>query len=196
MELERLAPELLCSIQCALDSPQDLYYLIKASPASLHAFVAARRIILSSVVQNALSPEAIPHALAILHIPKTPPEEYHHENCDLCDFLDQYLRGNSWSFPKDLSSVITLARLIPRVSGLIDEYFDFAMKLPVTEPCLSGFSPPSSTEWARLQIVFLRFEIFYQIFPMRDNSRYHFFAEKIFGHAITDVEKKFIETVP
>ncbi|TGJ88127.1 hypothetical protein E0Z10_g633 [Xylaria hypoxylon] len=223
MALDHLPIELLCFIMSSLDSPQDLYSLIKASPVSLQAFLASRRITLSSVIRNALLPDAIHHALALLHIPRTPLGADHPDREEVKDFLDQYLQPNSWSFPTDLSSIISLTRLIPLISRSIDRYFDFAMRTLGTFQEHNGSWPLSPTERARLQRAHLRFEIYCQICPILEYNpmepflppayQFHHFLGKlepweveeisciheyfatIIGRYIMDFEDHFIQTV-
>ncbi|KAJ3580502.1 hypothetical protein NPX13_g59 [Xylaria arbuscula] len=174
MALDHLAPELLCSILASLESPRDLYSLIKASPASLRAFIPCRRSTFSAIIRNALAPDAVHHALALLHVPE-PPVSFHNDgrNAELFRlrvkiYLKQYFRASSWRFPTDLPSIITLIRLISQISRFVDGYFDFAMEtMGLTEEtgCLR---PLSSTEIARLQRAFLRFEIYCRINPLLD----------------------------
>lgn len=166
MALDRLAPELLCSILSLLDSPQDLYSLLKASPASLQAFLASRGIILTSVIRNALSPDAIHHALALLHTPKI------HTGVDYLDlqevraFLDKYFnQADLWSFPKDLPNIVSLMRFTARVFRFVDAFFNSATQTLGTFQKHDGSWPLSPTERARLQRAFLRFELYCQLCP-------------------------------
>ncbi|KAI0424352.1 hypothetical protein F5Y09DRAFT_353498 [Xylaria sp. FL1042] len=220
MALHRLAPELLCLIFSSLDSPQDLYSLIRASPSCLQAFLPSRRITLSSIIRNVLLPESIHDALALLHIPKPPPGA----DPDLQEieaFLDQYPRGNSWHFPTDLPSVVLLTRLASRISWFINGYFDYAMGTLATVQDHSGNWSP--IERARLQRAFLRFEIYCRIcLPsgahpwtslLSPDFMFHHFLEKLepweveeitciyeyfvalVGQYMLDREDKFIRTI-
>lgn len=193
MALDRLAPELLCSILTSLNSPRDLYSLIKASPAALRAFLACRRIIFSCIIRNALSPDAIHHALALLRVPEVP-VDFTTESPEAATFrqqvkeyLSQYFQANSWDFPTELPSIIELIRLISRMSQFIDGYFDFAMTKMGASEDTSYTRPLSPTETVRLQRAFLRFEIYCRINPisrrcgnmLRSDIQFYFFIKKI-----------------
>ncbi|KAI0977193.1 hypothetical protein F4678DRAFT_477274 [Xylaria arbuscula] len=225
MALERLAPELLCSILASLDSPQDLYSLIKASPASLRVFLASRRITFSSIIRNAFLPDAIHHALALLHVPKVPEtddmesQEVEAFSREVKEYLSQYFQPNPWSFPTDFTNIITLIRLIARIARFTSRYFDYAMKTMDIEQdsCLWLLS---STETARLQRAFLRFEVYCRICPALDGEamlstgfQFDYFINKmepweveeiccvleflrtVVRRDISELEDKFVQTV-
>ncbi|KAI1274852.1 hypothetical protein F5Y07DRAFT_371678 [Xylaria sp. FL0933] len=223
MALHRLAPELLCMILSSLDSFQDLYSLIRASPACLQAFRACRRITLSSIIRNVLLPESIHHALALLHIPKPPVGTDRPGLEETKAFLDHYLQAKPWSFPKDLSSTVSLTLLVARVTRFIDRFFDSAMETLATFRDHDASWPLSSTERARLQRAFLRFEIYCQVFPalkanplerfvsadfqfdyflgrlelweVEELISVHQYFDLIVGRCIMDFEDEFVRTV-
>ncbi|KAI1310171.1 hypothetical protein F5Y03DRAFT_347158 [Xylaria venustula] len=174
MALDCIAPELLLSILTSLDSPQDLYSLVRASPASWRVFLTWRKTILSLVIWNAF-PDTIHHALAILHIPKAPLGAEHPDIEDLKAFLDQYFQSDPWEFPTDLSSIISLTRWTVRISRFIDGYFDFAMRTLAMVHDHDGSWPLSRTERARLQRAFLRFGIYCQVCPTFNDHPYRSF---------------------
>ncbi|KAL0931491.1 uncharacterized protein CTRU02_214226 [Colletotrichum truncatum] len=192
MALDRLAPELLCTIMSLLDSSQDLYSFIKASPDSLRAFLASRNIVLTSVIQNVLSPDIIHHAIALLYIPEP------HSGADYLDvgevgtFLDQYLQLNSWRFPKDLSQIISLTRLTARVHRFVNKFFASAMEtLGISHEHGDGGSwPLSATEHARLHRAFLRFEVYCQLCPPFEGfPQEPFFSPQLqFEHFLSKLE--------
>ncbi|KAL6890418.1 hypothetical protein GGI43DRAFT_219348 [Trichoderma evansii] len=166
MALDRLAPELLYSVLSLLDSPQDLYSLIRASPACLQAFLASRGLILTSVIRNGLSPDAVHHALALLHTPKLHADLDYLNLQEVKAFLDQYFnQADSWSFPKDLPNIISLMRFTARVFRFVDKFFDSALQTLGTFQKHDGSWPLSPTERARLQRAFLRFELYCQLCP-------------------------------
>jgi hypothetical protein len=67
-----LPPELMCMILSQLDTPQDLYSVIRASPLIYtRGFTASREIILRHVVQNALRMSALSEALVAFRFLKS-----------------------------------------------------------------------------------------------------------------------------
>ncbi|KAI1297467.1 hypothetical protein F5Y03DRAFT_369279 [Xylaria venustula] len=74
------------------------------------------------------------------------------------EYLSQYFQTNPWRFPTDITNIIALIRLIPRISRFTSRYFDYSMKAMSIEHdnCLWLLS---STETARPRRSFLRFRI-------------------------------------
>ncbi|KAI1875187.1 hypothetical protein JX265_004245 [Neoarthrinium moseri] len=165
--LEDLAPELVFHVLHAVDGPQDLLSLLKASPRCYKVFVRSRQSILSSVIKNALLPEALHHALALFHIP--PPGS--DSNCpalaDLMAFLDIYFEEGAFTFPNDLSMITSLCRLLLRVNRYVDDYFEKAKEaLNLPSDAAAKSLPLSPIERTRMQRAFLRFELYCQICPV------------------------------
>jgi hypothetical protein len=155
MALDDLAPELVSIIMRSLDYLQDLYSLIQASTACFWAFTSSRVIILSSVIRNALLPDVLYHAVSIVSTPVPSTGAKASLVGDVETFLDRYFsQPNSFRFPTDVSSIVSLACLPSRVSCFVDAYFGTARRALGISGCTiqgpNGTWPMSPTERARL----------------------------------------------
>jgi hypothetical protein len=106
MALHQLAPDVLALILKAVDCPRDLYSLISASAACFRTFICSPKHILSSVLRNAILPEAIPHALAAISVPVAPADSAApapHQGVDA--FLNDYFTGRPFDFPTTRSEL-------------------------------------------------------------------------------------------
>lgn len=182
MPLEQLAPELLSLILQSADSPRDLHAIISAIPACLQIFRTAPEITLSSVLQNAITPDALPHALAILYVPEPPKDE--NDDIDVVaeaidPFLKMYFQGGVFEFPRGMTSIIELSRLYLRISAFIDDYVARALgSLGVAEyqprdpdgGSKAQAAPVSYMERTRLQRAFFRYELYSRVFALDFDS--------------------------
>jgi hypothetical protein len=147
-----IVSQLSCSV------PSCLYWILleTSPPSSKHRLpacglsLASRCIILTSLIRNVLSPDNIHHALALLHIPKTQAGADYLDLEEVKTIVDQYLQSNSWNLPRDLPSIVSLARLTARVFRFVNKFFESAMETLSTFHPLDGSWPLSPTERARL----------------------------------------------
>ncbi|KAK0621403.1 hypothetical protein B0T17DRAFT_508753 [Bombardia bombarda] len=219
MYLHALAPELLSLILKALDRPRDLHSLIRASAPCFRVYALSPVLILSSILRNAILPDALHHALAHGHIPATPSNE------SLEAFLDEYFQADSFGFPTDKATLVTLCRLFSQTCYFIDDYSARAMHTldPEPNPGQATALSLSRTERARLQRAFYRYELYSRVFPVDSNARchslvpadvqfsrflariepweaeemscaYHYFTS-LMGRFIYDLEEQVVETV-
>lgn len=219
MPLHSLAPELLFLILKALDHPRDLHSVIRASAPCFRIYALSPVLILSSILRNAVLPDALHHALAHGHIPATPSHE------SLEAFLDRYFQAHSFGFPTDKATVVTLCRLFWQTSYFIDDYSARAMRAldPEPNPGQATTLSLSRTERARLQRAFFRYELYSRVFPADHNARcrslvpahvqftrflariepweveemscvHHYFTY-LMGRFIDDLEEQLVETV-
>lgn len=164
MVLNSLPIELLSRILQMCDSPRDLLSMIIASRQCRAAYTGAPSLFLVAVLQNAIEPEAMPHALVALHALETISSQPQ----DLASFMEKYFGPYSFELPVDMRGLTSLCRLYNRVSFFINDYSSRAMKALV-----AGFSREeilvlSMTERARLQRAFFRFEACCLVFPAVD----------------------------
>lgn len=166
MALGRFPPELLSSILQFLDSPHDLLSLIIASSPCQAVFSNAPTLFLTSVLQNAVEPSAMPHALAAFHLTGT--TSPHSASADRV--IDEYFGKCSFKLPEGRQGLSEFCQLHGRISFLIDDYAARAMDtLGVGSPT-APVLPLSSTEKARFQRAFYRYELFCLLFPATDWS--------------------------
>ena len=181
-----LAPELLVMILRALDSPRDLHALISASPTCLKIFISRRAPILASVLTSAIHSAALHHALAVLHAPPPPPSPNSHHAPHhppqgasppeiITSFLDKYFSGDTFELPADIPGLIALCRLWSLVSRFSNAYYRRATrrleKTPVDELGPARPAPLSTTERARLERAFFRFELYSRLFSVQGRHR-------------------------
>lgn len=158
MFLHYLPVEVLSLVLQLVDSPRDFVSLIIASERCRAVYASAPQLFRRSVLQNAIHPIAMPHALAAIRVPVTKsvqPET-------LASFVDEYFSEPSpFTFPTDTQGFDSLCRLYNRVSFLIDDYASRARRALGTEE----ISPLSVTERARFQRAFFRFEVYSLVYP-------------------------------
>ena len=179
MHLHDLAPELLSLILQALDNPRDLQSCIKASTRCFRVYARSQRLILSSVLKNAILPEALHHALACARIPAPTPSDPRLQQTQLPEaFLDKYFQANSFEFPTDCSTTVALCRLYSQISYFIDDYATRAMRALDLEPEAGRTMALalSSTERARLQRAFFRYELYCRVFPVKHDDSCSYYS--------------------
>ncbi|KAL5091735.1 hypothetical protein Trisim1_002547 [Trichoderma cf. simile WF8] len=107
LHLHDLPPELLRLILTSFDSLPDLYSFIQASPECFRIYRIAPEFILSSVLRNAIHPDALHHALAVTLVD---PEEsiVMGEDEEHWQFLDSYFQRDStlFKFPTSMPSSV------------------------------------------------------------------------------------------
>ncbi|OJJ46905.1 hypothetical protein ASPZODRAFT_131811 [Penicilliopsis zonata CBS 506.65] len=178
MALHRLSPEILSLILESLNSPIDLYHLASASCACWRVFVSFRRLVLSSVLKNAIHLDALPHALAVINAPAAVPGSPTPKEKEVIVFLNKYRNG--WRlvpFPTAWDDIVCLSRLYMRVTRLVDDYATHALQalrtidrpkrdLSVWPTELASAVSLSQTERARFLRAFFRFELYCKLFPV------------------------------
>ncbi|KAK3940209.1 hypothetical protein QBC46DRAFT_435241 [Diplogelasinospora grovesii] len=189
MALNILPVEILSLILQAVDRPRDLLSLIIASAPCYGTYKLSPHLILSSVVRNAILPDALPHALAAIYVPVSNPPQVE----PLETFLDEYFQTPSSPFPPDMAGLVSLCNLYSRVSYFIDDYSSRAMRALVTQPNTErnpSFSPLSPTERARFQRAFFRYEIYSLALPADFNAHRNslFSAHMQFTHFLHRME--------
>ncbi len=171
MSLHDLHADLLYLILRALGSPRDLDSLIRASPSCFRLYTLSPEVILSSVLKNAILPDALHHAIAHSNLPAalstSEPDRAEH----LEAFLDQYFQPDSFAFPTEKTALVALSRLYARVSHFVDDYSARAVRALGLDP--NTASPLSSTERARLQRAFFRHELYCRAFPVDYHTPSH-----------------------
>ncbi|KAI1736191.1 hypothetical protein F4680DRAFT_432874 [Xylaria scruposa] len=175
MHLHDLVPELLFLILQALDDPRDLQSVIKASAQCFRVYARSQGLILSSVLKNAILPEALHHAVACERIPATPSDPRLQQIQPLEAFLDKYFQANSFELPTGYPTAVALCRLYSQISYFIDDYSTRAMRALDLEPDAGrtmALLALSSTERARLQRAFFRYELYCRVFPVKHDARY------------------------
>ncbi len=173
MSLHNLAPELLSLILQALDCPRDLYSFIRASPSCFRVYTLTSELVLSSVLKNAILPDVLHHALAHLHIPAALPGSEPGRTEHLEAFLREYFQADSFRFPRDKTAIIALCRLYSRISYFVDDYSArayCALGLKLNAEQTTGLSL-SSTERARLQRAFFRYELYSRVYPVDHDTQ-------------------------
>ncbi|QYS97468.1 hypothetical protein H0G86_004700 [Trichoderma simmonsii] len=182
LHLHDLPPELLRLILTSFDSLPDLYSFIQASPECFRIYRIAPEFILSSVLRNAIHPDALHHALAVTLVD---PEEsiVMEEDEQHWEFLDSYFQRDStlFKFPKTMYGIISLAKLNNMVSRLVNDYTCHTLHALYeseetqqdthhqTLPCSSHVACQnglSATEKGRLQRAFFRYEFYSRCFPV------------------------------
>lgn len=164
----RLLPiEVLSLIMQEVDCPRDLFSLVGLSGPCFRAYESAPELILSSVLRNAITPTALRHALAILYVPATLGSDSQTEVLE--DFIGRYLQADSsFEFPADEAAMTVLRRLHSRVSYFVDDYSSRAMRaLTMKSDGQQGAEwALSSSERARFQRAFFRYELYSLVFPV------------------------------
>ncbi len=194
MVLHHLPAELLSLVLQAVDCPRGPLSLIIASSPCYGAYTQSPHLILASVLKNAILPDAFQHALAILRIPVAKPPRAE----PLEAFLDEYFQTHSFGVPTDKAALIALCRLYLRISYFVDDYSSRAMRALVTEPNTEqtpNFSPLSSTERARFQRAFFRYELYSLALPADFNVRNHslFLAHAQFTRFLARMEPMVVQ---
>lgn len=168
---ESLSEDVLILVQSALDSPQDLYSLISASPQCLCAFRANRRRILWSVLKNGIQPAALRHALAVFQIPPIPsftnrsPKKVTQMAKAFHFFSKKYFAQQlPVELPSDVGTIINLFKFLSLVNRFIDQYVIHATRQMGLELSSAQFPPLSATERARIQRAFFRYELYSRMF--------------------------------
>lgn len=179
MTVDLLAPELLTLILQAVDCPRDLYSLISAIPALFRVFSTSPELVLASVLQNALAPHLFHHAVAYFHVPAPVKDENDDINVTemaLVPFLDKYFHYEPFAFPRTLASMTIMSQQYLRTLKFSDDYFARAiraMELNDSDGAQDGvhdIPTLSSTERARLQRAFFRYELYSKIFALDFDS--------------------------
>ncbi|KAM0452610.1 hypothetical protein ACHAPV_009371 [Trichoderma viride] len=167
MLLEDLVPELLARILQALDHPRDLLSLIRASPHCFRVYAESPAIILSPILKNAILPDALHHALACVHLPPTASQTVPEA------FLRDYFQSEPLPFPTDKTTLTALCGLCLRTSHFVDGYSTRAMRALNLKPDAgqATASALSSTERARFQRAFFRYELYCRVFPVDHHAR-------------------------
>lgn len=167
MPLEDLVPELLARILQGLDHPRDLLSLVRASPHCFRVYAQSPALILSSVLKNAILPDALHHALACGLVPSN------HSETAREAFLRDYFQYKPLPFPTDKATITALAGLCLRTSYFVDDYSTRAMHALNLESNVGQTTTPtlSPTERARLQRAFFRYELYCRVFPIDHNAR-------------------------
>lgn len=176
--LHHLAPELLILTLSSVGSLRDLHSLICASAPCFRAFSSNRTRILSSILENAIQPDALRHALAVGQIPS--PLPVGSEASIVLAFLGEYFLTSEIEFPTDMARLVSICKVYNGVSRLIDDFSLRSAHLlgfhpPLSEdnalwpeglkPSSYKFTPLSTTELTRLQRAFFRYEIYSRVFP-------------------------------
>lgn len=167
MSLHLLPIEVLSLILQEVDCPRDLLSLVGLSGPCYRAYESAPNLILSSVLRNAIAPTVLHHALAILNVPATSGPDPQTEVLE--GFIDRYFQaGSSFEFPADAAAMTVLRRLHSRISYFVDDYSSRAMQALATKP--DGQQGAgwvlSSSERARFQRAFFRYELYSLVFPV------------------------------
>ena len=179
MTVDLLAPELLTLILQAVECPRDLYSLISAIPAFLRVFSTSPELVLTSVLRNALAPHLLHDALAYFHVPAPVKDENDDINVtelNAVPFLDKYFQCEPFEFPKDSESITTLSQQYLRTLKFSDDFFARAMralKAGDSNESQNGdhhHATLTSTERARLQRAFFRYELYTKIFALDFDS--------------------------
>ncbi|KAM0462232.1 hypothetical protein ACHAO4_001433 [Trichoderma viride] len=167
MLLEDLVPELLARILQVLDHPRDLLSLIRASPHCFRVYAESPAIILSPILKNAILPDALHHALACVHLPSTASQTVPEA------FLRDYFQSEPLAFPTDKTTLTALCGLCLRTSHFVDDYSTRAMRALNLKPDAgqATASALSSTERARFQRAFFRYELYCRVFPVDHNAQ-------------------------
>ncbi|KAG9249744.1 uncharacterized protein F5Z01DRAFT_466790 [Emericellopsis atlantica] len=167
MSLHLLPIEVLSLILQEVDCPRDLFSLVGLSGPCFRAYESAPNLILSSVLRNAIAPTVLHHALAILNVPDAPGPDPQTEVLE--GFIDRYLQaGSSFEFPADTAAMTALRRLHSRISYFVDDYSSRTMRALATKPDGqqgAGWDL-SSSERARFQRAFFRYELYSLVFPV------------------------------
>ncbi len=121
MPLHDFPVDVLYLLLKTLNCPRDLNSLVRASAPCFRVYMMSPEHLLSSVLKNAILPEALHHALAILHVPAVSSFEGSARK-DLEAFLDKYFQGDSFEFPREKTAIFALGRLVSQVSYFIDDY--------------------------------------------------------------------------
>ncbi|PNP40703.1 hypothetical protein TGAMA5MH_07410 [Trichoderma gamsii] len=167
MQLEDLVPELLARILQVLDHPRDLLSLIRASPHCFRVYAESPAIILSPILKNAILPDALHHALACVHLPSISSQTVP------VAFLRDYFQYEPLAFPTDKTALTALCGLCLRTSHFVDDYSSRAMRALnlKSDAGQATASALSSTERARFQRAFFRYELYCRIFPVDHYAR-------------------------
>lgn len=192
--LEELPSELLGHIFVLLDSLQDLHAIIKASPKCFRVYKTSPGIFLTAVLTNAIHPDTLYDALAVTYM-RGQPFKYLHQKQEIVDFLDGYFRHDTTKihFPRDVPSIIILAKLYAQVCRLADHYCRHALHALYSSEVrlrsiirhnidllegiqaseqkpssiyVNGHSEVSATERARVHRAFYRYELYTLCFPV------------------------------
>ncbi|KAI1452305.1 hypothetical protein F4805DRAFT_41470 [Annulohypoxylon moriforme] len=173
MHLEDLVPELLARILQLLDHPRDLLSLVRASPQCFRVYARSPALILSPILKNAILPDALHHALACVRVPSAPSQTV--REAFLRDYFQSkplaysrdHFQFKPFTFPTDKISITALCGLCLRTSYFVDDYSTRAMCALNLKPNAgqSTASALSSTELARFQRAFFRYELYCRVFP-------------------------------
>ncbi|KAM4063795.1 hypothetical protein HRG_006906 [Hirsutella rhossiliensis] len=170
MVLSRLPSELLLAIMQALDHPRDLAALVKASPLCCRLYFAAPSLVVSCILRNAIQPDALHDALAVLHAPWTPDPgalswaRPSREPLRAC--LEQYFdKAKPFAFPSEWKDLMALDRLLFRATYFVNDYSSEARMVLFSDGGADPSAPLSPTELARFQRAFFRYELYSRLFP-------------------------------
>lgn len=151
-----------------MDSPRDLFSLISASARCFRVYNESPERTLSSVLRNAVLPDAFPHAIAAFRAAAAAaPGPRQAESLEA--FLNEYFQTDSLEFPVDKEGMVALCRLCSRTSYFVDGYSTRAIRAlgleRDAELCLSP------TERARFQRAFFRYELYSRVYPVDHSAR-------------------------
>lgn len=183
--LHDLPLEILALILSSTDSPRDLYSLIAASPTCLGVFITARKQILSSILKDAITPDSLRHALAVIAAPppvlgaaesrKREPDVYHVNH--ITSLIDRYFSAEPIDFPRETGGIMSLWCLYCQVSCFVDEYSHRAFQLLNLEDSEASVEPTTASgpdaqkpmslspiERTRFQSAFFQYELYCRLF--------------------------------
>lgn len=170
----QLPPEVLSLILHSLHSPTDLSSLMSASRPCAHIVCQNMASYFTSVLHNAIHPDAMRHALAVLYASPTYTPFQWDLTVPMEQLLSEYLDGKDerFPFPTDWKGISALWDIYDAVSCFVTAYAYKALKFldpgkaGPASPDLSGASLElSRAELARLQRAFFRYELYCCVFP-------------------------------
>jgi hypothetical protein len=175
MAVETIPPELRIKILLSVDSLQDLYRIISASPLCLRAFSRTPQLFLTTVLKRCIPEPTLRHCLAILNVPpQTGDNERQWQQEQIPPFIDHYVGSQPFPFPTRKEDLVLLSRQYRRPHYFTEQFFRAARRLLDSEP-RPDFTSASDTdntaptrasllESDRIQVhrAFLRLELFFK----------------------------------
>lgn len=180
--LHQMPNEILLIILQSLRTPYDLDCLLEAFPQYRVIFDRHSDLVLAAVLRNAIRPEALHHALAVLYAPPmTRTVELDHFEA----FAKRYLEDDvEFAFPTEPEDVARLHKIYRNVSAVIDAYAGHALSLLTCSGShLDHRAVLSDDECARFQRAFFRYDVYCRVFPTISIMNYH---EEIGYHTFND----------
>ncbi|MCJ1431059.1 hypothetical protein MMC27_000409 [Xylographa pallens] len=183
--LDTLAPELVYLILQEMATPTDLSALIHASAPFYRTFLLWRSTTLANVLRNAIHPDVLFDALAVLKAPEVKELQYQSDDARLkanVEFLEGYSstrESTCYGDLRDLAVSIPLCRLYSSLDHFITDFSRKALNALSGRPGLDALSHllggcdeletsqiPNllNTERARLHRAFFRFELCQRLF--------------------------------